>query len=247
MAIKIESIVQFTNLVVGVPVSLPHGLVNPPRALVPDVVAPNEGGFEVTADDINITVERLVDTSPDAVDVWASAWHTMRREFGASTPPPGILPDGSLVPQPFVVNQGVSSTGEAAVSAKMRASVTQALPIVDTKLTFDTLDYDFGGIANLALDRFVIIDPGRYAVTARYGTDSVGVNHVQRLSIAVNGILVQATQTSTAIAGRGVTVVFSSNFDLVAGDFLEVFALLNTASSTLTGTRESVFTIHSSF
>ena len=248
MGIKIESIVQFTNLAVGVPVALPHGLVNPPRNLVPDLLVPNEGGFQVTADDIDITVTRLADDSPDAVDVWASSWHTMRREFGSTQPQPGIQPDGSLVPQPFVINQGVSQAAEAAVSGKITASVAQVLPAAaDTKLTFDVTDYDFGGIVNIGLDRFVIVTAGRYSVEARYGTQSVGANHVQRLSIAVNGILVKATQTLTSIAGRGVTVVFASDFDLAVGDFLEVFALLNTGASTLTGLRESMFAVHSNF
>ncbi len=235
MGIKIESIVQFTGLVVGVPVSLPHGLVNPPRNLVPDIVAPNEGGFQVTADDIDITVTRLADESPDAVDVWASSWHTIRREFGSTQPQPGAQPDGSLVPQPFILNQGVSSAGEATAAGKMRNTVTQAIPagFPDTKLLFNTLEYDFGNIVNLPLSRFVIASPGRYAVTAKYGTVAPIANHTQRLTIAINGILVEATETLTGTVGFDVTTEFASDFDLTAGDFLEVFAFTNNASSTV--------------
>ncbi|KKN50635.1 hypothetical protein LCGC14_0630620 [marine sediment metagenome] len=249
MGIKIEAIVQFIDLIVDDPVSLPHGLVNPPRKLVPDVVAPNEGGFLVTADDTNITVTRLADESPDSVDVWASSWHTIRREFGSTQPQPGIQPDGSLVPQPFIINQGVSESGEAAVTAKIRALVIQAIPAgVNTKVAFDSIDYDFGGIVNIGLDRFVITEPGRYTVTSKYATTAPGAAFTQQLTIAINGIFVETVEELTASIAFGITPVFASDFNLVAGDFLEVFAFLSAGASTLIANgREPVFAIHSNF
>lgn len=247
MTIKIESIVVFTGLQVGVPVSLPHGLINPPRKLVPDIVAPDEGGFLVSADDTDITVTRLAITSPPAVSVWASSWHTIRREFGATQPQPGIQPDGSLIPQPFVINQGVSQTGEAAVSAKMEATIVQnLLANVSTKIAFDTVEYDFGNIANVGLDRFVISEPGRYHITGQYAVTTAGAQSV-RVSISINNALVQSTEIAAPLAGLGPTPVIATDLNLATGDFLELFAFTSTAGATIVDTRRPRFSVHSLF
>lgn len=106
MATTIKSIVRFTNLQPGVPTSLPHNLKIPAGdpldgeiPVVPDVCTPSicDGSFEVTADDTNVTVQRLGDG--DAVDVLAEWWHTIERAFGGAQ----IV---GLSPKPFVVCGG---------------------------------------------------------------------------------------------------------------------------------------------
>ena len=104
MATQIKNIVRFIAAVPGIPVVLPHGLnIDGTRNLVPDIVIPNVPGFDVTADAINVTVTNN-GPIPTGIDVFVDAWHTITREFGASNPLPGLLPDGSLTPQPFVLD-----------------------------------------------------------------------------------------------------------------------------------------------
>lgn len=107
MASQYINVLSFAGLAVGVPASLPHGLNFNGRALVPDEVIPQIGGFTVTADATNVTVTRT-DSSPAAVSILIKAWPSSMRAFGATNPAPGIQPDGSLALQPFVFNAGGS-------------------------------------------------------------------------------------------------------------------------------------------
>ena len=112
MTVRLLNIVRFSGLVVGTPTALPHALITAgARAVIPDVLIPNVGGFTITADATNVTVTRLTGADPAAVDVLAESWHTFLRTFGATNPQPGVLPDGSLVPQPFVLSPGGGSGG----------------------------------------------------------------------------------------------------------------------------------------
>jgi len=108
MATQLINIVQFTGLTVGVPVITAHGLNQDGRALVPDVVLPNLGGFVITADDTNVTVTRPSAAVGTAVNVWAFQWHTILRNFGPYNPPPNSALNGNLLPQPFIVDHGSS-------------------------------------------------------------------------------------------------------------------------------------------
>jgi len=110
MAIQLKSIVSFTGLTVGVPVITAHGLNQDGRGLTPDLIALSASGFAVTADTTSVTITRSTATAPAAVNVYVESWHTIERLFGPYNPPPGVLPSGSLTPQPFIISQGEGAT-----------------------------------------------------------------------------------------------------------------------------------------
>jgi hypothetical protein len=113
MSTQLINIVQFAGLVVGVPVAQAHNLNQDDRALVPDVVLPDLGGFTIAADAVNVTVTRPSAAVADSVDVCVFQWHTILRNFGPTNPPPGFALNGSLTPQPFIVAPGVNNLGGA--------------------------------------------------------------------------------------------------------------------------------------
>lgn len=108
MATQLKNILSFTGLVVGVPVAIPHLLNIDGVGQIPDLVAPQQGFFTVTADDTNVTVTRTAG-DPDNVTVFAEVWHTEDRSFGAF----GNSQPVGLTPRPFVLRQG---TGTAAAA-----------------------------------------------------------------------------------------------------------------------------------
>ncbi|KKM80117.1 hypothetical protein LCGC14_1343150 [marine sediment metagenome] len=108
MASRLLNIVRFAGLVVGVPVVQAHNLNNDGRLLVPDFVVPTLGGFTVAVDNTDVTVTRTVDAPAGAVDVFVENWYTVLRIFG-TTPPPGTTPDGSLAPQPLIIQPGTTA------------------------------------------------------------------------------------------------------------------------------------------
>jgi hypothetical protein len=109
---QLTNIVRFNGLVVGVATLLPHNLTAPNgRAVIPDVLLPSAAGFTVTADATNVSVTRRTAADPAAVDILATSWHTIFRAFGANNPAPGTQPDGSLTPQPFVVDPAGGGSG----------------------------------------------------------------------------------------------------------------------------------------
>ncbi len=100
MASQLKNILAFALVPPAVPTSLPHGLNINSLAVIPDVLLPSASGFTVTADAANVTVTNN-GAAPANVDVYAEAWHSSERVFGAQPPPgaPALL--GSLSPQPF--------------------------------------------------------------------------------------------------------------------------------------------------
>ncbi len=114
MATQLRNIVRFNALVVGVPVITAHDLNNNGRALVPDLVIPDLGGFTVAVDATNVTVTRTADAPGGAVDVFVVHWHTLTRVFGPTNPKPGSALEGNLTPQPLIIQPGtVSGVGVA--------------------------------------------------------------------------------------------------------------------------------------
>jgi hypothetical protein len=106
VATRLINIVEIETADVGDPVSVPHFLNIDGRPVVPDLVIPDVGGFTVTADGTNVTATATFAAESETVRVWVAYLHTMDRVFGATTPPPGTPPDGSLTPQPFVTSPG---------------------------------------------------------------------------------------------------------------------------------------------
>jgi hypothetical protein len=83
----LKNILQFTGLVVGVPVSLPHGLNINDVDVKPHIGGANATGFTFTADATNVTATRTADATSGAVDVYVEHWHSIE----AALPLPGQL------------------------------------------------------------------------------------------------------------------------------------------------------------
>jgi hypothetical protein len=98
----LKNILQFTGLVVGTPVSLPHKLNVNGVALVPQVVAANQSGFTVTANATNVTVTMTADATTNNVNILCELWHSIE-----DVEPPGGL--SALFP--FVINGSGSGGG----------------------------------------------------------------------------------------------------------------------------------------
>lgn len=94
MADRYYNVLEFSGLVVGAPVSLPHDLNFSGLALAPHVVIPMKGGFSVTADDTVVTVQRLPGGSEE-VDVFVELLHTILQAFGG---------EADLPVRPFVLD-----------------------------------------------------------------------------------------------------------------------------------------------
>jgi hypothetical protein len=105
MATRLKNIVHFLAVPPGVPTPLPHLLNVEGRAVVPDNVVPQVGGFTVTANGLVVTVVNNGAAAAD-LDVLVEHWHTVERAFGVA----GTGDNTALSPQPFVVEQGGSGS-----------------------------------------------------------------------------------------------------------------------------------------
>lgn len=104
MATRLKNILTFTVTPGGGSVSLPHGLtVQNGRPVEPDFVIPSLPGFDISADDTNVTV-----SGDGTVDVLVESWHTIERVFGD-------VATRALTPQPFIVGGGTSPTPPFAI------------------------------------------------------------------------------------------------------------------------------------
>jgi hypothetical protein len=108
--IRLKNILSFTGLVVGVPQSIAHQLNWMGRAVVPDIVSLDQGGYTVAATSTLLTVTRNAG-APAAVDALVESWHSIERAFGAKQ-------TLVLSPQPIVI-QGAGSGGGGSGSSQV--------------------------------------------------------------------------------------------------------------------------------
>ncbi len=95
MASQLKNILHFVNIQPGGTQTLPHGLNNTFKKLIPDVLLPSIPGIvTMTADDTNVTLTSVA-VVPVTVDVLCESWHTIERAFGNQQ-------TTQLAPQPFV-------------------------------------------------------------------------------------------------------------------------------------------------
>ncbi len=118
-------------------------------------------------------------------------------------------------------------------SAKMRrANSTQNIPgYTNTKINFDTEEYDIGDISNTATNRFVISQPGRYLVTASWGC-GIGSGNTQ-VQVWINGAM--AGRQYMAGPSGDWAPVFTSAYNLNAGDIVEMYVFVIPSKATRTG------------
>jgi hypothetical protein len=124
MATQLKSIVRFTDLAVGVPATLPHSLNINGVDKTPDLVAPAQGFFDISADSTGVTVTRQVG-DPTTVDVYCETWHSMERTFG---PFDEYQPE-NLEPRPFILRYGWGSSLANAGIMRTEYATPVAAPI----------------------------------------------------------------------------------------------------------------------
>jgi hypothetical protein len=103
MGTILKNILSFTGLLVGVPVSLPHGLSVNGVPVKPQLGGIDAPGFDVVADAVNVTVTRTTATTAN-VGVYVEHWHTIE-----DVTPPG----GLETLTPFFLATGGESGGGA--------------------------------------------------------------------------------------------------------------------------------------
>jgi hypothetical protein len=238
MATQIKTILRFTDLEVGVPVSVPHDLNIDGVDVVPDLIALNMDGFTITSSDgflTDVTVERN-DGDPDAVDLYIAYWHTDERVFGPHDqfqPNKAGTPTGAghLIPHPFIIRGGMGAAMDGDELVKVTAADTASEYLDDkvatpagsglTKTVFDT----GGGDLELQL-KVEGADAGNIEtgppITVRGPTNAEGdsdelarANHDHRLEYEVEdeGVLVSARPRMDFV-GDGVGAVDVPGEDL---------------------------------
>jgi len=117
---RLKHILTFEDLVVGVPVQLPHTLNHRNgRALAPALLVLDASGFEATADTQHVTVTRL-EGGAARVQVYAEAWHTI--EGGFPRRPQPFVVYGSGAPAPALVFDGQTLLGTGSLADPVRVN-----------------------------------------------------------------------------------------------------------------------------
>lgn len=189
------NVLDFENLVVGVPTALPHGLRLPNRPnIIPDRVRTETGPYTVSTDDTDVTVTRTADSpGPDVrVEVWA--FHSI-----IDTVPPGTTP----YTPPFIVSD-VSTSG----SAGLIQTVNTRLPVDAIKTTpvFSTL---------LLINANTGANP--VIMSATFGLGSVNPIDAGALRLVVDGTPVAGTNQAAGSSFLGSAAVSFKTAPLVAG------------------------------
>jgi hypothetical protein len=86
----LKNVIEFTDLAIGVPASLPHRLNVKGIGVMPKLGGLNAEGFDVTADASDVTVTRTINAASGDVRVYVEYWHTLE-SVTPLVPPPGEL------------------------------------------------------------------------------------------------------------------------------------------------------------
>lgn len=112
---------------------------------------------------------------------------------------------------------------------RLRNSVDITLATaVDTAVTFNTEDFDVGGMHSTAVNTSRITIPaggqGYYELggNLRFATNATGT---RRISMFVNGVTRIALVVLPAVTGVATCIQCSTFYQLAAGDYVELFAL----------------------
>lgn len=118
---------------------------------------------------------------------------------------------------------GVVSFGQPARAARIYNSAVQAITTaVNTKITFDTIRRNDGGLADLTNDRLTAVVAGWYIITAGFGFAANAVGN-RGGELMVNGTIEIAQQFYAAPAAGVSVMSISAVYYLAAGDYVELF------------------------
>ncbi len=141
------------------------------------------------------------------------------------------------------VGSGGSSSGSVHI-AKMTSAGGQSIPTSapSTQITFDTENFDVGGIASTSTDRFTIARTGKYLITARA---SLKTNDTAPAILAVgihkNGTIVYESRSAWPGTGYDANTEANTVLSLTAGDYLEMYVSQDSGvtKKTLSGSSNS--------
>jgi hypothetical protein len=91
MGTILKNILDFTDLVLNVPTSLPHRLNVKGTPVTPKLGGASAEGFTVTADATNVTVTRTINADSGNVRIYVEYWHTFEAVVPLIPPPGGLV------------------------------------------------------------------------------------------------------------------------------------------------------------
>ncbi len=118
------------------------------------------------------------------------------------------------------------AAGTSADMAKMSRAAAQSIPSsAATKIAFDTEEYDVGGIADpVTNDRFNILKPGKYLITANYYiSNALDDGEGMDIRIYKNGTQIKVATKFSSNINQWYSVEVSDVFDLTTGDYIELY------------------------
>lgn len=119
-----------------------------------------------------------------------------------------------------------SDANTRVISAKVykAADQTGITDSSDTKILLDTIDKDSSGLFDLANNRILIKTPGRYQITGSVTWNSINTTGFRGARVKINGTLVGAGQIGVPSTGWSPIVSTTVTKDLIAGDYIELYA-----------------------
>ncbi len=206
-------------------------------------------GLGSTTPNTRLTVEAAEDTA--LIALGDSTNNTQANLYTGTTSPDSRVtaPRGSLYIDTAsgALYQNIDGTtgwnpftqGTTTHSAKMTRDTAQSISSASlTKVLFDTVEFDTGGIADATTnDRFDIVKAGTYLVHAYWGAPNMDANEDSWTMIYVNGASIAETIQSNG-PGANVTVgtEISEIINLEPGDYVEMYVqhFEGSAQNTLT-------------
>ena len=146
----------------------------------------------------------------------------------------------------YVISRARQSFGIYRANARSISDSTWTL------VDFDATVTDFGGIniggteygIDPANGRYTCLEPGQYAFETRVGLDDLADQKSFLIGFYVNGVISVRGNRVQASGAQDVGIVMSATFDLVKGDYVEVYVYHKhgAARSLLVGSAETWFT-----
>lgn len=179
--------------------------------------------FYVLTNDVDweVGIGTVTDATPDTLS---------RDTILASSNGGSAVSFGSGTKEVFVTNPATYATRQKAVIK--RASSAQTISTAtDTKIAFDTILYDVGGIADVTTnDRIDISRAGRYFCHAQLMLAGLAIDTELQCRIKINGTLTLERSTFAAVAAADYFASVDGSLELAAGDFVEMFVEHNHGS-----------------
>lgn len=139
-----------------------------------------------------------------------------------------VVPGDAPVANGFVrtdASGNWSYSGFCAFAAYRSADQTGIVPDTQTKVDFDTEEFDQGGCFDTGSKRFLAPLAGKYLFTAAVGMIPDPAETLLRVSLRVNGTEKRVSAIQGSLSSRGLVASVTAVLDLAADDHVEVYVL----------------------